>query len=290
MIYYLAMMEFVFVLLALFLGWQTWRYFRRLRLQKKIESEAFPESYRRWLERIPQYRLLPPELKERLEKKILYFMATREFRGVKTEVTEEMRVVISFFACLMVLEIPGECYEALKTILIYPSDVVAEEVRSNGGIYSRERLILEGQSAGDTVVIAWNEARREAYHLRRHNVVVHELAHVLDFEEGAFDGTPPLEWSRYDEWAHVLYRRFRVLQEKAHTNRDWGKYALIGEYAASNEAEFFAVVSELYFQAPLTLKRHFPDLYKEWKSFFGLDTASLFTEAESRSGRSIRAH
>lgn len=281
MFYYLALMEFLFLLLLLFLAWQAWLYFRRLCLKKRIEARPFPPELLSYLQRIPQYRLLDDSLKKTLHQKILYFLATKEFRGVKIEVTEEMKAVISFYACLMVLKIPEECYEVLRTILIYPSEVLYEDLRAHGGIYRKERVILEGQSAGDTVVIAWNDARKEAYHLRHHNVVVHELAHVLDFEDGVMDGVPPLERSRTDEWARVLFRRFKALQTKARKNRDWGNYALLGEYAATDEAEFFAVVTELYFQSPWVLTKHFPDLYREWKSFFGLDTARLFGALET---------
>jgi len=55
-----------------------------------------------------------------------------------------------------------------------------------------------------------------------------------------------------------------------------GKYTLLGSYAATNEAEFFAVVSELFFEKPHTLQKHFPEIYKELEDFYGLDTATLF--------------
>jgi Mlc titration factor MtfA (ptsG expression regulator) len=130
------------------------------------------------------------------------------------------------------------------------------------------------------VVIAWNEAKRQAYHLRHHNVVIHELAHVLDFEDGLPDGVPPLERAKLHRWTQVLYRRYEALRERAEKNRDWGDYRLIGDYAATNEAEFFAVVTELFFTHPKSLKSHFPDLYAEWKDFYGLDTAELFKNIE----------
>ena len=278
--YYLSLMAFIFLMTALWLGWQNWLYFRRLRLQKKIAHEPFPSEWLPWLERIPHYRALPPDLREELQRKLRYFIATKEFIGIKIDVTDEMRVVIAFYACLLVLKIPNECYEALRTILIYPYDMIAEQISAEGGIYRKEQMILEGQSAGETVVIAWHEAKRQAYHLRNHNVVLHELAHVLDFEEGGFDGTPPLERSRLDEWSRILHRHYRSLHERAVKNRDWGRYRLIGEYAATNEAEFFAVTTELFFQKPLALKKHFPDLYEEYREFYGLDTASLFKNLE----------
>ncbi len=274
--YYLLLLQIVLGIFALFLLWQTVTYTRDLLLRKRIAHIPFPRTYLKILEHIPHYKALPEPLKTKLHRSILYFIQTKEFLAVGMELTDEMRVVIAFYACLMQLRLDEGCYPSLRTIVIYPHDVIAKEVRADGGIYTKERFILEGQSSGGTVVIAWNEARREAYHPRRHNVIVHELAHELDAQEGAFDGTPPLPPGRYQAWAEVVYPTYKRLKGAIQKGRYLDKYALLGRYAATNEAEFFAVVSELFFERPQTLKKHFPDLYRELESFYRLDTAQLF--------------
>ena len=266
--------------MAIFLIWQNFLYFKRLWLLKKIESAPFPKNYEKYLIKIPHYKALPPNLQEKIKKKMLFFINTKEFIGVKTDVTDEMKTVISFYACLMVVNIPKECFDGLFTILIYPYEVIANHIMQNGGVYREEELILEGQSISDTVVIAWNDAKKEAYHLGKHNVIIHELAHVLDFEDGEADGIPPLSFSKHRKWIQILYKRFKELKEKAYKNRNWGEYKIIGKYAATNEAEFFAVVTELFFQKPNSLKTHFPDIYEELKDFFALDTAAIFKNIE----------
>ncbi len=276
MIYYLALMQVILGLVAIVLIWQTWGYFKRMWIWKKVQHMPLPQGYEEALQKIPHYQALPEDLKEKLRPRMLFFIETKEFIGVKTEVTDEMRAVIAFYACLMVVNIPDECYDELVTILIYPYEVIAKEIRDNGGIYSEERLLLEGQSIADTVVIAWRDAKKQAYHLYPHNVVVHELAHVLDFEDGLPDGVPPLQRSLHHRWTRVLHRRYKELKERAQKGRNWGEYKLLGAYAATNEAEFFAVASELFFQKPLTLKRHFPELYGILQQFYGLDTAEIF--------------
>ncbi|WP_353662714.1 zinc-dependent peptidase [Hydrogenimonas sp. SS33] len=278
--YYIALMQLFATLLALFLAWQAWGYFRRMWLWKKVQHRPLPPAIANTLKKIPHYRLLPDDLKRELHPRLLFFIETKQFMGVKIDVTDEMRATIAFYACLMVLKIPDECFDNLVTILIYPYDVVAKQVEAEGGIYREGAFVLEGQSVADTVVIAWNEAKRQAHHLWPHNVIVHELAHVLDFEDGMPDGVPPLQGALHRKWTQVLYRRFNDLKKKALANRDWGEYRIIGSYAAANEAEFFAVVSELFFQKPKTLKRHFPDIYDLLKSFYGLDTAAIFAELD----------
>jgi Mlc titration factor MtfA (ptsG expression regulator) len=278
--YYLGMMAFLFALMALWLFWQAWRRYRQMRLLKRIEEEPFPAHWEEWLQKTSHYPLLPEVERKKVQKRLRYFMELKEFRPVKTELSEEMKVIISFYACLTVLGRPEECYEILQTILIYPNVVIAPRKEQNGWIVREEEALLEGESAGDTVVIAWHEARRDAYHTWPHNVIIHEFAHVLDFEDGAVDGVPPLMLRSRQEWLRVISRRYEALKERVEENRDWGEYRLIGAYAATNEAEFFAVTTELFFQRAATLKKHFPDLYREYRDFYNLDTAEIFGDID----------
>ena len=258
-------------MMLLFLTWKLFVYLKKRHLYVKTQKMSFPDSYKKILQNIVYYQHLPDELKEKIHKKILFFIHTKEFVGVHTKVTDEMKVIIAFFACMMVVNMDDEYYDELVTILIYPNNMVMDDVSVNNGIYSQERLILQGQSIGDAIVIAWDEAKEEAYHLRHHNVIIHELAHVLDFEEGMANGVPLLQRSRYDAWSKVLYKRYNELNEKVKYNSNLDKYNLIGEYASTNKAEFFAIVSELFFLNPKSLKEHFPDLYSEFSIYYCLD-------------------
>ena len=93
--------------------------------------------------------------------------------------------------------------------------------------------------------------------------------------DGEIDGVPPIKKSKYDEWTNILFHDYKKLSNVVSKNRDWGKYKLLGSYASTNEAEFFAVVSERFFETPQSLKKHFPELYNELKSFYNIDTANL---------------
>jgi len=234
----------------------------------------FPEEAGKILSRIKHYRVLNVEEKEKMERSILRFIYTKNFTGIRLEVTEEMKVIIAFYACLLLLHIETDnCYDNLHTIIIYNQPVMMERVQNNGGIFSKEQFLIDGQSANDTVVIIWHDAKREAYHPRKENVIVHEFAHEIDFMDGEIDGVPPLERSKYHEWTNVLYKEFQKLSSVALKNRDWGDYKFIGEYAATNEAEFFAVLTERFFESPKSLKKKFPDIYNELKEFYKTDPA-----------------
>jgi len=249
---------------------------KREKLLSMAKSATFKEEHRRVLQKTPHYNQLSDEERAKIERSILLFAYTKDFIGAGIEVTDEMKVIIGFYACLLLLHIKeSNCYENLQTIIIYPTAVAIENIHNSGGIYTKEQFVIDGQSSNDTVIIIWHEARREAYHLRHNNVIIHEFAHEIDFLDGEIDGVPPIEKSKYNEWTNVLFGDYAKLNTVALKNRDWGKYKLLGSYAATNEAEFFAVVTERFFESPHALKREFPELYNELKSFYHIDTVTL---------------
>ncbi len=274
--YYLKMIIFFSLMgSAVLLYWVISAYRKKKKL-KWIDSLPFSDEQRAFLAPLSHYKNLNESEKEKIEHSILRFIHTKHFEGVKLEVTEEMQIIIAFYACLLLLHIETEnCYDNLSTIIIYDHPVFIHKVQDNGGIYSKEQFLIDGQSANDTVIIIWHDAKREVYHPRKDNVIVHEFAHEIDFMDGEIDGVPPMERSKYHEWTNVLYKEFGALQKIAVKNRDWGDYKFIGEYAATNEAEFFAIISERFFESPKSLKEKFPDLYNELKSFYKTDPASL---------------
>lgn len=250
---------------------------RKKSVLEKIKKLPFTEEYEVIVARTPHYHRLPATDQLKLQRSIVHFIHTKEFMGIGFEVTDEMKVIIAFYACLLLIHKETEnCYDNLKTIVIYPHSVMIKEVKSYGGIYTKEQFMIQGQSANDTVVISWHEAKRESYHMRHNNVIIHEFAHEIDFMDGEIDGVPPIENSKYDGWVHILHKEFNALNTIAHKNRDWGKYKLLGEYASTNEAEFFAVVTERFFESSGSLKKHFPELYDELKDYYQIDTATLF--------------
>lgn len=250
---------------------------RKKRFLHEIETLPFSQQYEAILNKIPHYQKLSSADQHQIQRTVLRFIYTKEFVGVYMEVTEEMKLVIAFYASLLLVhKEPHNCYDNLKTIIIYPHPVINKEVKSYGGIYTKEQFMLAGQSSNDTVVITWHQAKREAYHMRHNNVMIHEFAHEIDFMDGEIDGVPPIEKSKYDAWVHTLNKEFNVLSKISNKNRDWGKYKLLGSYAATNEAEFFAVVTERFFESPLSLQKHFPELYDEFMDFYQMDTVKIF--------------
>lgn len=85
------------------------------------------------------------------------------------------------------------------------------------------------------------------------------------------DGAPALySASMYREWAQVLGAEYQRLKGEVAT----GLPLLISAYGATKPAEFFAVVTELFFEKPRELQHEHPALYEEFKQYYCQDPAA----------------
>jgi len=270
MSYPLALLSIFFFL---FVSWASVVYYRGRRqrvLLEKLRTMPFPDAWRRTLEKTLHYPHLSPQERGRIERSVLRFVHTKRFSGVGMEVTEEMKAVIAFYACLMVRRRPeAYCYPSLEGIIVYADDFVVDEFHDRGGIVSEQRSVLDGQSSHDTVALAWPDVEEEVFHPSDYNVVVHEFAHILDFEDGLSDGTPMLPKALSHQWDRVLEHEFKHLEAATDRGHLSEKYQLLGEYAATDIVEFFAVASERYFMQPVLFEHHFPELHKLFAAYYG---------------------
>ncbi len=200
------------------------------------------------------------------------FIAEKHFEGCGgLDITDEIKVTIAAQACLLLLHRKTDYYPRLFSILVYPSAYVAKTVsHSPGGVVSEEFDARLGEAwAHGTVVLSWDDVRHGAADIHDcHNVTLHEFAHQLDQEDGSAEGAPVLESrSMYVAWARVLGDAFEQLRHATET----GRPTLLDKYGATNPAEFFAVVTECFFEKPVELKRKHPELYEELKTFFHQD-------------------
>jgi len=249
------------------------KYIEHKRWLKKIESSPLPDNIQQILNKINYYNKLPDNLKKIVNFKIQWFLKEKTFYGVDIKVTDEIKVNIAFFACLETVAYKYFCYPSLKYIFVYPNIIVLHQKRIEN-IVSNEEMLIEGEATGDAVIIVWNEAKREIQKCTR-NVIIHEFAHELDYAEGAIDGIPPIENTKLQEFTKIMFSEYEKFKEKTIKGRFLGKYHLLDKYAATNKAEFFAVMSEYFFVKPELLKKHFPDIYKELKNFYKIDTFKL---------------
>jgi Mlc titration factor MtfA (ptsG expression regulator) len=250
--------------------------FLKRRRREAIRARPFPEAYRPLVARaVHVYEHLAEDDRRELEGLIQVFLEEKRFEGAQgLEVTDEMRVVIAAQASLLLLHRETDVYPALDTVLVYPHTYVARASRRAGP------AVIEGLSArlGESwerglVIVAWDEVQRDALGLHPgKNVVLHEFAHQLDAEDGAVDGAPALpSRARYVTWAHVLGDEYRALGERLAR----GLATDIDAYGATSPPEFFAVITEHFFERPAELRERHPALYAELAAFYRLDPAEL---------------
>ncbi|MBI5015220.1 MAG: zinc-dependent peptidase [Deltaproteobacteria bacterium] len=247
--------------------------------REAIRSKTFPKPWEEFLRRnVALYCVLEPEEQEELKKLVLVFVEEKSWEGCGgLELDDEIRVTISAQACLLLLGLPHNYYRNVESILVYPSTVVApprepgvfEQVR---GPLEPEQPILGQAFAQGPVILVWDAVLRGGRHPKSgHNVVYHEFAHKLDMLDGAADGTPPLkDREEYRDWVAVCSREYLRLRELA----DRGQKTVVDAYGATNEAEFFAVATEQFFDAPVALHEHAPGLYRVLREYYRQDPAA----------------
>jgi len=246
------------------------------RRRKKISTQPFPPDWLPIVEKnIPRFQALPAEDRRELLKDILIFLAEKNFEGCGgLSLTDEIRVTIAAQACLLLLHRKNDDYPRLQSILVYPHAYRVDGKKvSSGGFIREGPEIRAGESwSRGAVVLSWDDVKKSASDLRDgHNVVLHEFAHQLDQEDGAADGIPVLgERSRYTAWARVLGREYRELVSEI----EKGHRTDIDPYGALSPAEFFAVVTECFFEKPAALRRRHPELYRQLRLFYRQDPPS----------------
>jgi Mlc titration factor MtfA (ptsG expression regulator) len=249
--------------------------FRRSR-RERLRARPFPAEWERIIERnVAVYRRLPPEDRRELRGHVQVLLAEKDFEGCGGLVlTDEIRVTIAAQAAVLLLHRDTDYYPELKSILVYPSAyVVSEERPVGGGVWAEGDEVRLGHTAPTlgALVIAWDDALRGARTMDDGaNVVFHEFAHQLDFEDRVVNGTPVLESGQYASWGRVLSAEYDALRRAA----DEARPTLIDQYGATNPAEFFAVLTELFFERPAELRERHPALYDELRSFYRQDPAS----------------
>ena len=258
------------LLLVLWLLGQPWLSARR---RERLREQAFPAAWRKILRRrVPLLRRLPADLQIELKRQIQVFVAEKAFIGCDgLRVNDEMRVTIAAQACLLTLNRPGQHYPALREIVVYPGSFVVEREHTDGiGVAHHARQVLAGESWDHgQVVLSWHDTLEgAAVPDDGQNVVIHEFAHQLDQETGAANGAPMLEKrAQYTRWSQVLGAEFRRLKGTIALQQA----SLFSDYGATDPAEFFAVISEVFFEQPERMADEHPELYQQLALFYRLD-------------------
>jgi MtfA peptidase len=252
--------------------------FLKRRQRDSIRARGFPEAWRAIVDKNVAYvARLSDEDRRELEGHVQVFLEEKNFEGCGgLDVTDEIKVTIAAQACVLLLHREDDYFPELESILVYPSAYIARHAQRAGqGVVLEADEVRLGESwHHGLVVLAWDSVLSGVHDSRDgHNVVLHEFAHQLDQEDGSSDGAPPLPArSMYAAWARVLGADYEQLQKDELMNRG----TVIDKYGAKNPAEFFAVVTEAFFEKSQQLAARHPELYDQLRLFYKQDPAKRF--------------
>lgn len=245
--------------------------FRNRRL--RTLAERAPISDTSWAEAVAGLSILDGlQLSElhRLRQLATLFLHDKIFEPAGgMGLTEAVRVRIAALACLPILGLDYGWYEGWRTVIVYPGEFVRPRSQFDEiGVMHEWEDILTGESwERGPIILSWADVvasgLRDGY-----NVVIHEMAHKLDMANGVPDGFPPLH-KGMDRKAWT--REFTAAFEDLNARLDRGEYTEIDPYAAEEPGEFFAVLSEYFFELPDLVKAEYPPLYDLLAAFYRQD-------------------
>ncbi len=241
---------------------------RRQRIIKK--SRITPAQWQAAFARLPLLDRLSTQERHDLRDLAILFLHEKSFTAAHGLVlTQHMLVMIALQACLPILHLGLDWYEGWSAIIVYPEGFAPERtVMDEYGVMHRTQHTLSGEAwQQGPIVLSWHDAQ-QAGEMDGDNVVIHEFAHKLDMLNGAANGFPPLH-AEMDaaKWARDFGAAFSDFQGQVHA----GIPTRINPYAATAPAEFFAVVSEAFFESPAVVKATYPDVYENLKQFYRQD-------------------
>ncbi|MEO6407085.1 MAG: M90 family metallopeptidase [Ferruginibacter sp.] len=225
------------------------------RRKKPKPGAVLPAAYRAILaEQVPFYIALDAGKQKEFEERLQTFLTAVKITGVGTVVEDIDKVLVAASAIIPIFNFPGWEYVNLHEVLLYPEAFNHDFEQQGEG---RNVLGMVGTGALNHMMILSQFELRQAFSntTGKSNTAIHEFVHLVDKTDGSIDGLPTfiLDKQYIVPWLQLMQREMEDIREDRSD---------INPYGATNEAEFFAVVSEYFFERPELLKENHPELYE----------------------------
>ncbi|WP_276501795.1 zinc-dependent peptidase [Terrimonas pollutisoli] len=225
------------------------------KIKRANEPLPLPENYRELLnDYVKFYKQLDEKGKETFEKRIQHFLSAVQITGVNAIVEDIDRLLIAAGAIIPVYALPDWQYINLHEVLLYPG-TFNEDFDLGGSDRHITGMVGTGAMQHVMIITKWQLRQGFINDNDAHNTAIHEFVHLIDKMDGTMDGIPEiiLERKYIDRWKNIMDST--IWQMKNHGSD-------IDMYGTTNHAEFFAVVSEYFFERPDLLKANHPDLHE----------------------------
>lgn len=240
--------------------------------RKAAHIKVGTEDWNQVEERLPFLDYLRAEDRVRLRDLALQFLAEKQMSGAAgLALHPQMQLSIALQACLPVLELGLEWYRGWIGIVVYPGDFVIprQEMDELGIVHEFDDAVLGEAWLGGPVLLSWFEQSQDSAGI---NVVIHEFAHKLDMRNGSADGLPPLHDDMSTAaWVRAFAHAFADFGRRVALSEASGEALALDPYAAEAPAEFFAVMSEAFFETPSLLATEYPAVYEQLRRFYRQD-------------------
>lgn len=224
---------------------------------------------------LPIFTGLTPAEKSQLADWVVLFLRDKSIFGAAgLQIDERVRLSIASQACLLILKLDPDWYRGWGEIIVYPDQFVPHhEFTDEHGIVHESRYPMMGEAwLSGPLILSWADVA-EAGTLNGVNVVLHEFAHKLDMLNGDANGLPPLHAGmRVREWADAFKTAYADFCRRV----DRGGETAIDPYASESPAEFFAVLTEQFFETPGVLHAEYPLVYAQLRAFYRQDPLTRF--------------
>lgn len=249
----------------------VWRVHSTRRLNRMLR-EPFPPAWRALLARVRLYGCLPSAERARVELAARRLLHRTNFIGCGgLAVTDEMRLIVATQAALLVAHRDPRAYDALYSVLLYPTEFVVEDRDEDEyGLVTEGSRTLSGQTIDlSRIVLSWEDVEAGLAGDDGYNVVLHEFAHHLDhLSDGALtDGGSLMPGA--DCWHTALQATYDELCNAVDRDED----TLIDPYGAEDLTEFFATATEVFFERAGEFRAAHPRLHAQLREFYGVDPA-----------------
>ncbi len=207
------------------------------------------------------YTKLTEKEKIAFEYRMLDFLSTTTITGINIEVERMDELLIAASAIIPIFHFPWWRYINLHEILLYPAPF--DHAFNQEG---EERTIagMVGDGPYQNMMILSRHDLRYGFMNRdsKSNTAIHEFVHLIDKSDGAVDGLPEalIAQPYVIPWLTLMQENIEKIRNAESD---------INPYGATNQAEFFAVASEYFFEQPDQLEEKHPELFHVLKKIFG---------------------
>ena len=225
------------------------------------EIVLLPDDYKILLnDYVKFYQQLDDDEKKKFEDRVQHFLTAVRITGVNAEVEDMDRVFIGAAAVIPVFAFPDWQYVNLHEVLVYPGTFNQDFDQAGWDRYI-SGMVGSGAMQHVMIISKWQLRQGFINNADAHNTAIHEFAHLIDKMDGTMDGVPEIILER-----RYISRWVSLMNATTQQMKNYGSD--IDMYGATNHAEFFAVISEYFFERPDLLKANHPELFEMMERIF----------------------